>query len=195
MDDQLNWFDVFAIEGGSSSSDIALSDDGSIYICGWAADDNESFLAKYSNAGELEWTQLFEGGLLDYASSIEIRGDTILVSGRTSGVAEFSLDGIRKWDQYFGESGDYGNGREITISSDGHVYMAGDSWSQDDPSSIFVIKHAEDGAIVWDSSLYLEGTAETNGVAVDNESNVYVTGGVKSQECKCFNAAVRCNYE
>lgn len=103
--------------------------------------------------------------------------------GRDAFVAKFDSDGTRQWNTFLGSAdGDDGNG--IAVDGSGNVYVIGTSsasWGSPitpfaESHDAFVAKLNSDGELQWLTFLGGSGADSGAGIALDGDSNVYVSG-------------------
>lgn len=122
------WTRQFGSNGAEDGYGLALSPDGSIYVCGPTsgsfaapnAGDYDAFLAKFDPSGNAIWTKQFGTAQYDNAFRLAVDASTgdILVGGETRGslgaanagdldpfIARFDADGNQLWVRQFGSSG------------------------------------------------------------------------------------------
>jgi Beta-propeller repeat len=180
--DQPQW--VRQLGTGSMANAAATDRDGNVYIGGNSAYGSAYFVAKYSTAGALRWVrQLVTGG---GARGVATDGnDNVYIAGGTGVgdalVAKYSGTGLLRWKRQFGtaEAADYAAG--VATDCDGNVYIAGYTegslgGAQRGGGDAWVAKYSAAGALHWKRQL---GTSEwdvANGVATDDDGNVYIAG-------------------
>ncbi len=162
----------------------------------------EAFVAKLSGSGVLQW-HTFLGGAgedegrgiaLDASGNIYVTGWSLGVLGapirsfagteyEDAFVAKLNGSGILQWNTFLGGAyNDWGHG--VAAGADGNVYVTGasiGSWGspvrpasgQDDA---FVAKLAGNGSLVWHAFLGGPSFDRGNGIALDANGHVYVTG-------------------
>jgi hypothetical protein len=100
-------------------------------------------------------------------------------------VARLDGDGILTWHTFLGGPEGIDFGRNIAVDGSSHIYLSGYSggtWG--DPlraysggqRDAFVAKLGQDGMLIWNSFLGGSGLDYAQGIAVDSNSQVYVTG-------------------
>jgi hypothetical protein len=111
-------------------------------------------------------------------------------------VVKMDAAGAITWSTYLGTSG-YEHGEGIAVDSDGNVYVAGHTDSASFPmagspeqgslggkNDTFLAKFNSTGGLVW--STYLGGSSDdfiyNDGLALDNDSNVIISGGTSSSD-------------
>lgn len=102
-------------------------------------------------------------------------------------VARLDSNGQVVWAQDFGDTTNATNiGRSITTDSNGNLYITGqfsDSitfgsniLTAQGNSDIFITKLDSSGNISWAKNLGVSNSATSNGIAIDNNGNIYTTG-------------------
>ncbi|HPQ54701.1 MAG TPA: SBBP repeat-containing protein [Spirochaetota bacterium] len=188
---------------GTATSDfgyaVATDAAGNIYVTGavTASLDGEyfyggsdMFVAKYDPNGVWKWTRQLGSTGNDHGEGIAVdSGGNVYVTGRTSGsfdenqyylgtdwfVVKYNSDGVKQWSKQRGQSGGGGvgdAGNAIAVSDSGYVYATG--YTND--TDIIIIRLASDtGNYNW-VTIPSAALSSGKGVAVDSDSNVYITG-------------------
>jgi hypothetical protein len=156
------WYDIFVAKydptgapvwvrrAGSASADggeaVAVDLSGNVYVTGWLGGPSVfgstnlpyggSFLAKYSNSGEVEWAKLGEYGqgnaiACDAQGGVYVAGEALLsiyseggYGSRDIVVAKYDAQGRRQWLQNAGSSyADSGNA--IALDAARNIYISG----------------------------------------------------------------------
>jgi hypothetical protein len=152
---------------------------------------------------ELSWNTFLGGSGTDTVRSIDLDNiGNIYVSGTTNiswgtnikraftgtgydaYVAKLDSNGNYQWNTFLGGSGsDYGNA--IAIDSNGNIYVSGPSSSSwgttikraftagDDA---FIAKLDSNGVYQWNTFLGGNGSETCEGIALDSDGNIYITG-------------------
>ncbi len=148
------WTVLFGTTFDNESNDLAIGNDGSLYITGTTRGDldgqsnsglDDAFVSKFNNDGEIQWTRLIGSSADETGYSISIGSDgSIYIAGVTDGdldgqtklsyysddvfVSKFNSDGDKQWTKLVGVSGSY-SGKEvgIDISSDDSIYITGNT--------------------------------------------------------------------
>ena len=195
---------------GTATSDIAtamtIDDDGNVYVTGrgGALGNTDIITIKYSPAGDMVWTEVWNGpnNSYDGANAITIEGDFIYVTGYTEdpplinsnrrkdfATLKYSLGGSFQWAAYYNFSPE-NNWEDIAYAVDadeqGNVYVTGsskDAMPQVGYRDIATIKYNSSGAEQWVARYNHpdEGGPGTNddvpvALRTDAEGNVYVCG-------------------
>lgn len=150
-------------------------------------------IAKFNNAGIMQWAHTFGTSVNDFGLAIAVDATgNIFVSGKTDGTfpdqtsagntdvfaAKYDATGVKQWIIQFGNSG-IDTGNDIAVDSTGNAYVVGAiSGSLPGQTTFpaggnYVVKlNKTDGAIVWGSQFY--GT-EAYAVAISGNA-AFITG-------------------
>ena len=146
--------------------DVAGDSDGNVFVTGQYSDtilfdqthnniaSNSIFLVKYNSSGEEQWFRKIGGSTLNVVSGIAVDGDDNIF---LTGDFEGSVT-------FFGSP-------DVVLND---VY----------DRAIFIAKYNNEGNILWTKSSGSDSYVGSKNIALDNESNAYITGNF---ECK-FNA-------
>lgn len=140
---------------------VRQADDGGILICGYtiasAFGDNDIFIAKMDNTGNVMWCNLYGGSGNDQALSMERTSDGFVVAGATNSfsgtfdpfVVKMDNSGNIQWSKYYRWfADDYAN--NITPTSDGGYILTGYSNSFGaGENDIYSLKLDASGGIMW----------------------------------------------
>ncbi len=160
------------------------------------------FVASLNATGHLQWSTFLGGAGNDYGKGIAVAGDGhILVSGDSevswgapvrlftnfttdAFAARLDASGSLEWNTFLGGNGnDYGY--NIAVDTGGDAYITGESdvsWGTPVRAhfgatyDVFTARLGSDGALAWNTFLGGGGADYGNGVAADDEGNVYVAG-------------------
>jgi len=163
---------------------------------------DDVFVAKVDSDGVLVWNTFMGGEQFNYGNGIAIDSSgNVYVTGdsysnwgspvnpysgyRDAFVAKLDSDGASVWNTFMGTP-DTDSGFGIAVDSNGHVYVTGassDPWGTpvnphtgDSYDDAFVAKLDTDGVLLWNTFMGGEQYDDGNGIAVDSNGNVYVTG-------------------
>jgi hypothetical protein len=159
---------------------------------------NDGFLVKYNSSGVKQWTQQFGTEFVESGSDVAVdSNNNIYVTGGTNGALDgktnsgsndiflikYYDNGTKQWTQVLGTT-DQDHGGSVTVDSNNNIYVTGDtagSGGLDGNTNygsydIFIAKYYDNGTKQWTQVLGTEGSESGNGVTLDSNNNIYVTG-------------------
>ena len=172
---KLIWGSYFGGTGNDIAYDIALDNNGFLYVTGE--------------------TSVSTGLATDKAYQAKNNGSV------DAFVFKMSTDGNMIWSTYFGgESADYG--RAVKVDQNGFIYVAGNTSSQTGISlnaahqnkfgggnaDAFLCKLSNDGQVLWSNYFGGEAIESGFGLALDSNENIYLTGLSSSTQSVAFNS-------
>jgi uncharacterized delta-60 repeat protein len=185
---------------GTFNSAIGVDENGNVFITGGVTDNSRLNwnTIKYNANGVEEWTRIYNGpggGGPDMANAIAVNdnGHVHVTGGMTE--IKFGLDYTTyKYDQHgdriwkktytgpgphnqFGIDADVAN--DLVLDSKSNVYITGKSAASDGFDDYATIKYNANGITQWVRRFNGPGNSfdEARAIAVDENGNVYVTGG------------------
>ncbi|NHJ87818.1 MAG: hypothetical protein FK734_20315, partial [Asgard group archaeon] len=166
----------FGGSNGDTGYDVAVTNDGSIYVMG------ETYSNNFPTKNAYDST-------LNGAYSADVF------------VSKFASNETLLWSTYLGGSM-FDHGRGIALADNGDCYVTGYTSSKNFPTQnasydtfngesyydAFVTKFAANGTLLWSS--YLGGTNDDHGygIAVDSDGSCFITGETKSNDFPMINA-------
>ncbi len=173
---------------------IAVDDKGNSYVTGWSrgvgtgydyatvkydSEGNEVWVARYN--GPANWDDIARAVAVDVEGNVYVTGGSYgLGTGEDYATIKYDRDGNELWvARYDGPGSRDDVAQAIVVDAEGHVYVTGFSYggyTQD----YATIKYDADGTRIW-VERYSGGLPPGGGagrIGLDNEGNVYVTGGV-----------------
>ncbi len=202
--------------GGSydEAKKVVVDAAGNVYVTGfsYAPGTQYNYLtAKYNSAGVIQWSQYFDGSgnSFDYANDIEVDiSGNVYVTGEVYGATsnsdivtiKYNSSGVVQWNKkYNGISNSFDKGNDLVVDNSGNVYVTGTS------SFGFIAIGGEDViTLKYDASgnsrgiiLYAGiGESQDNGnaIAIDNSSNVYITGFVNAYSASATSDFITAKY-
>lgn len=204
-------------EGIKQGWSITIDENNNLYVAGSFYDDftiedtkltsvgqNDIFIAKFNEAGDLIWVRQAGGEVHDEAYSVSINKDNLYITGYFNFEAAFedtvvSLDGaniffIAKYDIngnfiWVNAEGNYGlnDGYSITSDNNDNIYVTGrfydTTFFQKDTnlissgkSDIFIAKYNVNGDLIWAKQAGGTSFDEGRFITTDNNDDIYVTG-------------------
>ena len=183
---------------------VALSPDGSIYICGTASAsfDNQyysgkedAYLIKYSPSGVKLWTRIFGSAESDNAYSLIVGNDgSVFVTGYTASpytdtsipmgnafVTKFSSNGVQMWNRYIATD-KLEESLAIQKGLDDSLYVAG--WMLGDigdqknsgQKDGFISKISSEGSVQWTKLIGSNLDDQANAITFSTNDAIYITG-------------------
>jgi hypothetical protein len=173
--------------GVDNPTAIAMDSSGDVYVTGYSqgsAGDFNCTTIKYNSAGEQQWVSRYDGPgdgwaiSVDGSNNVYVAADSLGLENYDFATIKYNPDGQKMWvARYQGPWDDIPQ----AISSDrsGNVYITGysiDTSAED--SHYTTISYDSDGLEQWIASYDGPGNSYdvAAAIAVDDSSNVYVTG-------------------
>ncbi|NOS84012.1 MAG: T9SS type A sorting domain-containing protein [Ignavibacteria bacterium] len=190
------WFVFYNGPGNSEDfpSSNAIDAAGNIYVTGYSIGNGTSrdyCTIKYNNAGTQQWIQRYDGPdgwdeawnvILDPSGNVYVTGNSAGVgTGDDYCTIKYNNSGAQQWvARYTGpdSSNDYCNW--VAPDANGNVYVTGIVGDgAGNPQNIVTIGYNSAGVQQWVQSYNGIGNEfdSGNALTVDNQGNVYVTGG------------------
>lgn len=199
---ELQWAQTFSIgETGSNSQGLTLDRQGNVIVVGLVPGSaGYGFVIKYNSNGLQQWMATrtrtsWKYCMTDDNGSVYAAGETSTSS--TSGadfiVAKYSSAGDEEWVRTYSGAGNFDD-RPFAMTMDriGNIYVSGSTGgSSSTYTSYATIKYSPDGTERWVRTYYSTTISGTNinnyanGMAVDGDGNVYVTGQGGGQGMDC----------
>jgi hypothetical protein len=176
-----NWIGLLAFDSNSFGNSVAVDLSGNVFIYGYAriSGNNEFLLAKYDNAGVIQWQKSLGAVTAEIGYSVAIdssgnaytTGSSNILGTNSIQLAKYDTSGTLQFQRSIGGAG-ADDGYSIAVDSSG-VYIAGGNGS----NNFQLVKYDTSGALQWQRQLGGGGgTEEARGIALDSSSNVYVCG-------------------
>jgi uncharacterized delta-60 repeat protein len=180
----------------SIAGGIGLDENGNVYITSMGNGNGLDFITiKYNAEGLEKWTQIYDGpggGGPDIANAIAVNGDghvhvtggiTKIISGIDYTTYKYDNNGDRIWKKTYTGPGPIGLNtdlaNDIVLDAEGNVYITGKSAASNGFDDYATIKYNANGITQWVRRFNGPGNSfdEARAIAVDENGNVYVTGG------------------
>jgi hypothetical protein len=173
----------------------------------WDYSTADAWVAKYDNNGKQIWARQFGTSTWDYSGAIALDKDgNIYLTGGTYGdlagknvgsdnewgtltsdvwIAKYDNNGEQIWAKQFGSSTRDGSSA-IATDNNGNVYLtgstegdlAGENANEYDTDA-WVAKYDNNGEQIWAKQFGSSDDDFSNGIATDNNGNVYLTGSTE----------------
>lgn len=171
---------------------IAIDANGNVYVTGFSYGSetgNDWATIKYDSSGNELWVKRYPppgpSNFYERASAIAVDSDgNVYVTGMTGGSGDYATikydtDGNELWVRtYNGPGNGYDNASTIAVDGNSNVYVAGLSTGDGPWGDFATVKYDTNGNELWVSRYdgpAGEGDA-VHDIAIDSDSNVYVTG-------------------
>ena len=198
---------------------VAVGQDGSIYIAGYTCGNldgfvqtggSDAYLTKIDTQGNTVWTEIVGSNTWDSAYSVKVSADnSVYIAGYTFGatldgqplnggeddgfLTKFDQDGNKAWTRLVGSTAN-DVAHSMTISSDGSVYLTGETHrsidadgNSDAPNSVpqgssdaFLTKFSSDGELIWNKQIGSTAYEQGRGIAAGSSSTIYLAGWTES---------------
>lgn len=177
----IEWTKTFGGSGGDSGQDIVQTSDGGFIICGitqsYGAGQEDVYLVKTNNLGQLSWYRTFGGNLDDVAYSIRQTTDGgFIICGFTKSfgnngdiyLIKTNSNGQQSWMKYFGGPG-WDVGYCVRQISDGGYIIAGVKEVVGSSPNIYIIKTNSLGVEQWSRDIYFDGSSHCSSIEQTND--------------------------
>lgn len=142
---KLEWIKQLGSKDHEWAWDMDTDSQGNVYVTGWTLGNlggankgsYDAFVAKYNPQGAKIWVKQFGSAGDDNALGINIKNDSIFLTGMTNGnlagankgsydgwVANYDLNGTQKWIKQFG-SANYDYINDVTVDNNNRLYVTG----------------------------------------------------------------------
>jgi hypothetical protein len=174
------------------ASNITVDKEGNIYACGDLYGYNDDIaLVKYSPQGDTLWTRIYDSGMYEHSSDLELDDSgNVYISGETGGspfiyygykyvTIKYDKNGNRIWlRRYDGGGNDRDCANNLLVGKDQKVYVTGESSGQWNNFDYATVKYNGNGDSIW--TRRYNGQANLNdvgqGLCFDRKENLIVSG-------------------
>ena len=175
-DGNLIWDRIWSYGVESEAADVAVDQDGDIYLIGKGktlTGAYYAFIAKFNSSGDLLWDRIIEN-VLGSAVAIDSLGNVYLIGYPTASVdvfiAKFDSSGSLLWVRSWGTAGGYEYPGDAVTDSAGNIYVIG--WTNGFGLSdyhAFITKFDPSGNPLW-AIIWQAGTRDYGrGLAIKGE--------------------------
>ena len=209
------WIAEFNGTGNNAdrSNSMTIDQSGNTYVAGesYTAGGNYDFITiKYDTNGDTVWVRYYNGpgNNRDVIRAITIDGvGNVYVTGESYGTSDYDIAtikynsaGVQQWvARYNGPANGADGSSAIAVDTSGNVYVTG--YSDGDASPVFrqddyvTIKYSSSGTEQWATRYDGPGNFHdvSNAIGLDNNNNVYVTGGSSGSGTRYDYATIKYN--
>ncbi len=174
-------------------SNMAVDKEGNIYACGdkYGAGSDDIALVKYSPQGDTLWTRIYDSGLYEHSSDLELDDSgNIYIAGETGGspffyygykyvTIKYDNNGNRIWlRRYDGGGNDRDCAYNLAVDKYHNVYTTGQSSGQWNYFDFATVKYNRNGDSVWTRRYNGQANLDDYGerICIDIEGNLIVSG-------------------
>lgn len=179
--------------GNDAAKSVVIDDSGNVYVTGRSigiGTNADYATIKYNFSGAQQWIQRYNGTGNNFDEAVSIAVDTssnVYVTGNSTGIGTFidyttvkyDFSGIQQWVQRYNGPGNHLDVTfSIAVDYSSNAYVTGYSFSTGSNSDYATIKYNTLGTMEWIQRYNGPGTGSevATSIAVDDSSNVYVTG-------------------
>ncbi|MCL5961938.1 MAG: NHL repeat-containing protein, partial [Chloroflexi bacterium] len=171
---------------------LAVDSQSNVYVTGesWGGSTYNDFgTVKYDANGDQLWVNRYNGprDSRDYARAVAVDGQgNIYVTGDSEGSGTYSdyltckydANGNQLWAaRYDGSASRYDAAKALALDGQGNVYVTGSSAAANGRTGYTTVKYDANGNQLWVARYEGPGGYDfANGLVVDDQGNVYVTG-------------------
>jgi uncharacterized delta-60 repeat protein len=174
---------------GLGRPDVAVSADGSVYVTGVTADNqNDAVLLKFDANGTLLWERAWGGAASDEGLAVATASDgSVYIAGTEESfgsstglfVVKFDSAGSLVWQRI----SDGAQGNAVTVASDGSVYAAGTTPrpGQIGNFDIVMMKITAAGTLVWQRTYSAGDVVDPRGrMAAGPDGSIVMVGAIQT---------------
>ena len=174
---------------GLGRPDVAVSADGSVYVTGVTADNqNDAVLLKFDANGTLLWERAWGGAASDEGLAVATASDgSVYIAGTATSfgpsssglfIVKFDSAGNLVWQRI----SDGAAGNAVAVASDGSVYAAGTTPRNEIGNfDIVVLKITAAGSIVWQRTYSAGEVVDPRGrMAVGPDGSIVMAGAIQT---------------
>ena len=175
---------------------LTVDSQGNVFVAGSSLVSGYNYdyaTVKYNSAGVMQWVARYDGPATlysdDYFSSLALDDQgNIYVTGYSRNLGndydyatvKYNSAGVVQWDtRYNGPENSMDEANSLVVDDQGNVYVTGNSWDSGTYYDYVTAKYNSAGIEQWTARYNGQGNSidEVNSLVVDDQGNVYVTGG------------------
>jgi hypothetical protein len=181
------WADTLNNGPYDSALGIAVDNLNNIAVTGYTSDgaNNDYFTVKYDSNGTIIWQDIIDIQEFDQAYGIAAgNAQEIMVTGCSGGpfddydffTVKYDSDGSVIWADTLDNGTNDDVAYDVAVDDSNHGYVTGYSLEPAGNHDYFTIKYGAGGGILWQDTLDNGDDDIANGIAVDHDGNVILTG-------------------
>lgn len=196
------WFSKSVSSAAAQGRAVAIDASGNVYTTGYGAGAANTATAnyeygvvtKYDKDGVDLWTRTMDAtnnGDYAYGIAVDTAGNVYITGYANNQIAgsyptfvfimKYNTSGDFQWRRNLDSVGVVDSPTNIAVDSTGNIYITGQA-NTNTLASAFVVKYNTNGVIQWQR--FIDSSSSTSdsgyGIAVDSDSNVYVTGSANA---------------
>ncbi|KXK56795.1 MAG: PKD repeat protein [Chlorobi bacterium OLB5] len=168
----------------STNVGVVADSVGNVYITGYFGPSfgpYDIITIKYNPAGILQWQKIYDSGLNDQCSDIEMdKAGNIYIgglSGNQSLIIKYNISGDTLWTRKYSEINYRFPVIDLHLDSKNNIYITGNRLHTTNSSGAqFTIKYDSNAVFKWINNPLITNMQFAVKLGVDNTENVYVTG-------------------
>jgi len=191
---EIGWNAVWDTLQNDTGYDIAVSENGLLYVAGASGDD--AVLLKYNALGQQLWNRSWGGIGVDCANGVVVDDmNSIYLAGYTTSwgaggtdafIVKYDQAGTVIWSRTWGASGE-DKAQGIYLSPAGEIYICGSSENITTSSiDMFVISFDAAGNLLSERILDADGDQDASDIRVTSDNTIFLVGTGQEDEVSDF---------
>lgn len=171
------WTRFWGTSTHENVNDITVDSSGDIYITGHQGSSGyDMLILKYDSNGNYQWHSIWGSGTFNegYGVAVDGSGD-VYIAGRTGGdfaLLKYNSAGTFLWGKI---NRSLPGADDIVVDKSGFLYICGNQ----DFINKYIAKYNSNGILIWNHLWTDESIVDVNAMALDNNSNFYLTGTIQ----------------
>ncbi|MFW9826162.1 MAG: SBBP repeat-containing protein [Candidatus Thorarchaeota archaeon] len=171
------WTRFWGTSTHENVNDITVDSSGDIYITGYQGSSGyDMLILKYDSNGNYQWHSIWGPGTFNEGYGVVVNGSgDVYIAGRADGdfaLLKYNSAGIFLWSKI---NRSLPGPDDIVIGKSGFLYICG----KQDYINKYIAKYNSNGMLIWNHLWTDENIVDVNAMALDNNSNFYLTGTIQ----------------